>query len=73
MGLLRNRSQARKTRPAQTASGCQMAKRALAAGEPRIWPLEQICQIRQAIYRQLLVIALASRREVFNVSANSLP
>ena len=53
--------------------GCQMAKLALAAGEPRIWPLEQFYQIGQAIYRQLLVIALASRREIFSISANSLP
>ena len=45
----------------------------LAAGEPRILSLVQFCQIRQAIYRQLLSIALASRRETFNISANFLP
>ena len=48
-------------------------QRALPAGEPRILPLVQFCQIRQAIYRQLLSIVLASRRETFNISANFLP
>jgi hypothetical protein len=42
----------------------------LAAGEPRIWPFVQFCQIRQAIYRKLLGIALPSRREAFEISAN---
>ena len=41
-----------------------------AAGELRIMPLVQFCQIRQAVYRQLLGIALTSRGEVFNISAN---
>jgi hypothetical protein len=45
----------------------------LAAGEPRILSLVQFRQIRQAIYRQLLSIALASRCEAFNISANFLP
>ena len=44
----------------------------LAAGEPRIVPLVQFCQIRQAIYRQLLSIALASRRKAFDISADFL-
>ena len=33
----------------------------------------QFCQIRQAVYRELLGIALASRRKGFNISANFLP
>ena len=37
----------------------------LAAREPRILPLVQFCQIRQAVYRELLGIALASRRQGF--------
>jgi hypothetical protein len=45
----------------------------LAAGEPRILSLVQFRQIRQAIYRQLLSIALASRGEAFNISANFFP
>ena len=45
----------------------------LAPGEPRILPLAQFCQIRQAVYRQLLGIALAGRRKGFNISANFLP
>jgi hypothetical protein len=45
----------------------------LATGVPRILPLVQFCQIRQAVNRQLLSIALASRREAFNISANFLP
>jgi hypothetical protein len=45
----------------------------LPAGEPGIVPLVQFCQIRQAVYRQLLGIALASRGEVFNISANFFP
>jgi hypothetical protein len=49
------------------------SERSLAPGEPRIVPLVQLCQIRQAIYRQLLGIALPSRREAFNISANFLP
>ena len=44
-----------------------------AAGNPRILPLVQFCQIRQAIYRQLLSIVLASGREAFNIPANFLP
>jgi hypothetical protein len=49
-------------------------RNALAApGEPRICTLEQFCQIHKAVYRQLLVTALAGRREVFNISANALP
>jgi hypothetical protein len=49
------------------------SERGLAPGEPRIVPLVKLCQIRQAIYRQLLGIALPSRREAFNISANFLP
>ena len=45
----------------------------LAPREPRILPLLQFCQIRQTVYRQLLCIALASRREAFNISAYFLP
>ena len=45
----------------------------LAAGEPRILPLVQFGQIRQAVYRQLLSISLAGRREAFNIPADSLP
>ena len=33
----------------------------------------QLCQIRQPVYRELLGIALAGRRQGFNVSANFLP
>lgn len=50
-----------------------MVKRALAAGKARICSLVEFCQIGQAIYRQLLDIALASIRKAFNISANSLP
>src|ERR1700724_1765600 len=49
------------------------SERSLAPGEPRIVPLVQLRQIRQAIYRQLFGIALPSRREAFNISANFLP
>ena len=45
----------------------------LAPGEPRVLPLVQFCQIRQAVHRELLGIALASRRKGFNISANFLP
>jgi len=61
-------------RPQHTGLGALgPSERGLAPGEPRIVPLVQLCQIRQAIYRQLLGIALASRREAFNISANFLP
>jgi hypothetical protein len=33
----------------------------------------QFCQIRQAVYRELLGITLASGRQSFNISANFLP
>ena len=49
------------------------SERSLAPGEPRIVPLVQLRQIRPAIYRQLFGIALPSRREAFNISANFLP
>ena len=45
----------------------------LAACKPRILPFMQFGQIRQAVYRQLLNIALAGRRKAFNIPANSLP
>jgi hypothetical protein len=40
------------------------SKVGLAAGVPRILPLVQFCQIRQAVYRQLLIIALASNERL---------
>jgi hypothetical protein len=53
--------------------GMSEAARLLAAGEPRIMPFVEFGQIRQAIYHELLSIALASRREGFNVWDNLLP
>jgi hypothetical protein len=44
-----------------------------ASGEMGIAPRVQFGQIRQAIYRQLLGIALASGRKNFDISANFLP
>jgi hypothetical protein len=39
----------------------------LVPGVARILPLVQFCQIRQAVYRELLGIALASGRKSFNI------
>jgi hypothetical protein len=53
--------------------GLKISDRILAPGEPRILALVQFCQIRQAVFRELLGIALASRRKGFNILTNFLP
>jgi hypothetical protein len=62
-----------RTAPAQGSPDVFFPKVGLASGVPRILPRVQFCQICQAVYRQLLIIALAGRRQGLNISANFLP
>ena len=61
------------TSAARHSSEAALGLKIRTATKPRILPLVQFCQIRQAVYRELLGIALASRRKGFYVSANFLP
>ena len=57
----------------EPAPGHQMARRALAAGEPRIWPVVQLFQIGQTVHCQLLGIVLTGRGQAFDISRNFPP
>jgi hypothetical protein len=50
-----------------------LAVAVLTACKPRISPLVQFLQISQSIFHQLPSVALPSRRQAFEISANFLP